>query len=89
VRLLVIVAYCAICAAILAALAFMVASAIARERRHRQRLRSYEAARRAIDTAHRQKVRDMLPGSAQDLGDLPSAWDPYLVDQPRTPRQGG
>jgi hypothetical protein len=70
-------------AAFFACIGLMILGAVRRERRHNRRLAGYEAARR--DAEHWDSVKGALPDYA---GDLPSGWDPLIVDNPLTPQRG-
>jgi hypothetical protein len=73
--------------AIFACLAFMIAGAVIHDRPHKQRqVRAGELRRQ--QAAHWESLKDALPGSARDTGDMPSSWDPHIVEKPRTPREG-
>jgi hypothetical protein len=71
--------------AIFACLAFMIAGAVIHDRRHKQ-VRAGELRRQ--QAAHWESLKDALPGSARDTGDLPSGWDPHITSKPRNPREG-
>lgn len=86
--LLGIVAYWAAIATFAVFLVRMVASAVRRERRHKQQVRADELRRALSGATHWRGVKNVLPGSARDAGDMPSSWDPHITEKPRNPQRG-